>query len=193
MLQCERARLAFTRLITHKYISGNFWATVLTFNIKKINYMELDQNVVTTNNLQNTKNSFGNCFGMTVSWVKSSIRYDGVTKSWQIDNGVILQARLNNQWKNEQVKGAVRRAGLNIVNTSKYYSSFGNQDGHVVVIIDNPAHAMGARVEGDTYQFFDPNSGLHIADNFDDLYKSVWAYLHKTYPGWKLRELFVVK
>ena len=155
--------------------------------------MELDQNVVTTNNLPNIKDSYGNCFGMTISWINASKRNNGVTKSWQINNGVILQARLNNQWNREQTDGAIRRAGFSIGNASSNYNTFGSNQGHLVIIIDNPAHAMGARVDGSTYQFFDPNSGLHNADNHNDLYNSVWNYLNSTYPGWTLRQLYLVR
>lgn len=152
--------------------------------------MTLDENVRTTNMLGNVKGGgLGNCFGMTLNWIRASQKNGGVTKGWQIDNGVITQARLVNQWGNQQEMDNVRNAGLTVIDSSSNYASFGSKDCYSVFVIDNPAHAMGAWVNGKTYQFFDPNSGLHRASDFDDLYNGVWGYLHANYPGWTVRTI----
>ncbi len=150
--------------------------------------MRLDDHVQTNNNIETTRDSYGVCISMTTQWISASRQHGGVTRTWQIGSGgaflVRQAAGMIGQQRGDDA--IIRNAGLQVLGQVDDPALIGlGTPGYHILSIWNGAgdagHSMGSRVDGTTFEFFDPNFGLYRADSAMALAHDVRAHCAQYY------------
>ena len=152
--------------------------------------MELDEHVRTNNNIETTKDSYGVCISMTTQWILASMRYNGVTRSWQVGSSgsfLVRQAAgmIGQQTGDENI---IQNAGLSILGecNDPSLTDIATPGYHILSIWNaggTEGHSMGTRVTANAFEFFDPNFGLYHANSAIGLAGDAYAHCLRWYPG----------